>query len=184
MDQLEKMGVTPLNNVAHKISRSPSKRVHMAGILIRKQERVSAKTGNKFAFLQLSDSTGVYEVMIFSETLARSREFLVPGTGLLLYADAEVKDEELRFLGQMIQPLDEAMAEKVRELKIHVDASETVQRLHDILANAEQGNVKIHLYAHLEEHIAELEIKGRFSIPQDTMSVLQKTPGYIKHSEG
>ena len=97
--------------------------------------------------------------MIFSETLARSRDFLVPGTGLLIHADAELKDDELRFLGQMIEPLDKAMAGKVRELKIHVDASETVQRLHDMLKEAGQGNVKIHLYAHLEEHIAELEIK-------------------------
>ncbi len=184
MEQLEKMGVTPLSNVAHKIARSPSKRVQMAGILIRKQERVSAKTGNKFAFLQLSDATGVYEVMLFSETLATAREFLVPGTGLLLHADAEMKDEELRFLAQIIEPLDEAMAVKVRELKIHIDGSETVQRLHDVLKDAGQGNVKIHLYAHLQDHIAELEIKGKYAIPQDTMRALEKTAGYIKHSEG
>lgn len=184
MDQLEKMGVTPLNQVAGKISRSPSGRVHMAGILIRKQERVSAKSGNKFAFLQLSDSTGVYEVMIFSETLARSREFLVPGTALLINADAELKDEELRFLGQIIQPLDEAMAGKVRELKIHVDATEPVQRMHDILKISGSGNVKIHLYAHLEDgHIAEIELKGKYNIPQDMMSMLQKAPGFIKYAE-
>ncbi len=184
MGQLEKMGVTPLSHVAKKISRSPSGRVNMAGILIRKQERVSAKTGNKFAFLQLSDSTGVFEIMIFSETLARSRDFLVPGTGLLIHADAEMKDEELRFLGQIIEPLDEAMAGKVRELKIHVDASETVQRLHDMLKDAGQGNVKIHLYAHLEEHIAEMEIKGRYNIPQDMVRTLEKTAGFVKYSEG
>lgn len=185
MEQLEKMGVTPLNQVAHKISRSPSGRVHMAGILIRKQERVSAKSGNKFAFLQLSDATGVYEVMIFSETLARAREFLEPGTALLINADAEMKDEELRFLGQIIQPLDEAMADKVREIKIHVDATETVHRMHDILKLSGAGNVKIHLYAHLQDgHVAEMELKGKYNIPQDMMSMLQKTPGYIKHSEG
>ena len=184
MDQLEKMGVTPLSQVAAKISRSPSGRVQMAGILIRKQERVSAKSGNKFAFLQLSDSTGVYEVMIFSETLAHSREFLVPGTALLINADAEMKDEELRFLGQIIQPLDEAMAGKVRELKIHVDATEPVQRMHDVLKISGSGNVKIHLYAHLEDgHIAELELAGKYNIPQDMVSMLQKTPGFIRYSE-
>ncbi|HPF78762.1 MAG TPA: DNA polymerase III subunit alpha, partial [Alphaproteobacteria bacterium] len=184
MEQLEKMGVTPLNQVAAKISRSPSGRVHMAGILIRKQERVSAKSGNKFAFLQLSDATGVYEVMIFSETLARAREFLVPGTPLLIRADAELKDDELRFLGQIIEPLDEAMADKVRELKIHVDATEPVQRLHDILAASGQGNVKIHLYAHLDnDHVAEVEIKGKYTIPPDMISLLQKTPGFVKYTE-
>jgi len=76
------------------------------------------------------------------------------------------------------------MADKVRELKIHVDGSETVQRLHDMLKDAGQGNVKIHLYAHLEEHIAEMEIKGKYAIPPEMMRALEKTAGYIKHSEG
>ena len=184
IEQLETKGVTPLANVADKILCSPSGRVSMAGILIRKQERVSAKSGNKFAFLQLSDATGVYEVMIFSETLARSREFLEPGTALLIQADAEMKNEELRFLGQIIEPLDEAMAGKVRELKIHVDASEAVKRMSDVLNTAGQGPVKIHLYAHLDDgNIAEFGIKGRYMIPPEMLSLLQKTPGYVKHSE-
>ena len=99
-EKLEQMGVTPYASVPQAIQHKTSSRLQMAGILIRKQERVSAKSGNKFAFLQLSDATGVYEVMIFSETLARCRQFLEPGTALLLRVDAEMKDDEARFLGQ------------------------------------------------------------------------------------
>jgi DNA polymerase-3 subunit alpha len=183
MEQLEKMNVTPFVNVSAKLSRQSSGRVQMAGILIRKQERVSAKSGNKFAFLQLSDATGVYEVMIFSETLARCREFLEPGTALLVSADGEIKDDEVRFIGQRLEPLEDAVAHKVRELKIHIDASEPVHRIHDLLKIAGKGNVKIHLYAHLKDHIAEMEIKGRYAIPPEMMSVLQKTPGFVKYSE-
>lgn len=182
-EQLLKMGVTPFSQVPSKLARQSSGRVSMAGILIRKQERVSAKSGNKFAFLQLSDATGVYEVMIFSETLARCREFLVPGTALMVKADGEIKEDEVRFLGQRITPLEEEVAHKVRALKIHVDASEVVQRLHDVLATTEQGNVKIHLYAHINDNIAEIELKGRYSIPSDMMSALQKTAGFVKYSE-
>ena len=185
MDQLKKMGVTALADVAQRLKRSPPGRLQMAGILIRKQERVSAKSGNKFAFLQISDATGVYEVMIFSDTLAAAREHLVPGTALLLHVDGENKDDELRFLGQIIRPLDEAMAGKVKELKIHVDASGPVQKLHDALASGEKGNVQIRLYAHLPDgHIAEIALKGKYSIPADMISNLQKTAGFVKYSEG
>lgn len=184
VEQLKSMGVMPLSDVPHSLRRKPSGRVQMAGILIRKQERVSAKTGNKFAFLQMSDSTGVYEVMLFSDTLSTCRDFLIPGTGLLLHVDAEIRDEELRFLAQMIQPLDEAMAGKVKELRIHIDASEPVERLHDVLKTAEKGRVKVSLYAHLPNgHIAEMDIKGRYTIPLDMMSMLQKTPGFVKYLE-
>ena len=184
-EQLEKMGVTPFANAQQKVGSQKSNRLHMAGILIRKQERVSAKSGNKFAFLQLSDATGVFEVMIFSETLARCREYLEPGTALLVNVDADTREEEIRFLGQIIEPLEAAVADKVRSLKIHIDASEPIRHIHDGLKLAGQGYVKVQLYAHLPDgHIAEIDIHGRHAIPPQMMSLLQKSPGYIKHSEG
>jgi DNA polymerase-3 subunit alpha len=184
MKQLEKMGVIPFANVPQELQHKTSSRLQMAGILIRKQERVSAKSGNKFAFLQLSDSTGVYEVMIFSDTLARCRNFLETGTPLLVSVDAEMRDDEIRFTGQNLQPLDEAMAGKVRELRIHVDATEPVARMRDVLNSAQQGPVKVFVHAHLPDgHIAEMALKGRYSIPPEMVSVLQKTPGFVKYSE-
>jgi len=155
------------------------------GIHLKKQERVSAKSGNKFAFLQMSDATGVYEVMIFSDTLARCREFLEPGTALLVNVDADTREEEIRFTGQIIEPLDAAVADKVRAVKIHIDAAAPLQHIKNGIANAGAGNVKIHLYAHLSDgYIAELEIKGRHSIPPELLSLLQKSPGFVKYSEG
>jgi hypothetical protein len=77
------------------------------------------------------------------------------------------------------------MADKVRELKLHFDASEPVERLHDVLKVSGAGNVKIHLYAHLDDgHVAEMVLKGKYSIPPDLISMLQKTPGFVKYSEG
>ncbi|MCI5059715.1 MAG: DNA polymerase III subunit alpha [Alphaproteobacteria bacterium] len=184
MGQLEKMGVVPFARVEDKLSRSSSSRLQMAGILIRKQERVSAKSGNKFAFLQLSDATGVYEVMIFSDTLARSREFLEPGTALLVNVDAQTQNEELRFTGQQIEPLDQALAGKVKEMTIHVDAAAAVEQLHTQLQQAGRGSVKVHLIAHIEGCEAAFDLKGRYSIPSEMISTLQKTPGFVKYSEG
>ena len=50
----------------------------MAGLLLGKQERTSAK-GNRFAFLQLTDQTGMFEATIFSDRLSAAREHLEPG---------------------------------------------------------------------------------------------------------
>ncbi len=184
-EQLEKMGVTSFVKAAQKLSSQKSNRLTMAGILIRKQERVSAKSGNKFAFLQMSDATGVFEVMIFSDTLARYRDILEPGTALQINVDGENRDDELRFTGQIIEPLDAAVASKVKDLQIHLDASEPIQHIYNGIKNAGLGNVKIHLYAYLlDGHIAKIEIKGRHSIPPEMLSLLQKSPGFIKYSEG
>ena len=44
-----------------------------------KQERTSQK-GNRFAFIQLTDASGMYEATIFSERLTQAREMLELGT--------------------------------------------------------------------------------------------------------
>ena len=60
----------------------------LAGIVIGKQERTSKK-GSRFAFVQLSDATGAFEVTCFSETLGRCRHLLDGGKPLLATVGVE-----------------------------------------------------------------------------------------------
>ena len=55
----------------------------MAGVVAARQERKSAR-GNRFAFVQLSDPTGGYEVTLFSEVLEASRDHLEPGAQVVI----------------------------------------------------------------------------------------------------
>lgn len=137
----------------------------MAGILIKKLKKVSAKSGNKFAFLQMSDATGVYEVMIFSETLSKSRPLLEPGNALLLTCDADVKDEQVRLLGQIIEPLDDKLARKLAELNVHIDAAAPIKRLHDLMKVEGQGAVKVSIHAYMDDARREIALNGRWSSP-------------------
>jgi DNA polymerase-3 subunit alpha len=182
--QLERMRIIPFARLLEELDRKPSSRVQMAGILIKKTEKVSAKSGNKFAFLQMSDATGVYEVMIFSETLSASRQFLEPGTALLLTCDADVKDEQVRLLGQTIRPLDETLADRLAELTVHVDAPAPVQKIKDLITIEGHGNVKIMLFAYTNDgKVAEINLKGRWSISPAAINAIRATPGVIRIAE-
>ena len=46
----------------------------LAGVVAGRQERKSAK-GNRFAFAQLSDVSGAYEVTLFSDVLEKAESF-------------------------------------------------------------------------------------------------------------
>ena len=182
--QLEKMKIVPFSRLADELDRKPTNRVQMAGILIKKVEKVSAKSGNKFAFLQMSDATGVYEVMIFSETLSRSRSFLEPGTALLLTVDADTKDEQIRLLGQIINPLDETLAEKLSELAVHIDAAAPAAKIKELISVEGQGNVKVTVYAYMDGgEVAELKVKGRWSMSPAAINAIRATPGVIRIAE-
>ncbi|MGB2439800.1 MAG: DNA polymerase III subunit alpha, partial [Candidatus Puniceispirillaceae bacterium] len=70
--QLDKLKVTPSNQLAQAMRGQISARVRLAGKISSVQERVSAK-GNRFAFVQLTDKAGMFEATFFSEALNAAR---------------------------------------------------------------------------------------------------------------
>ncbi|MEM6897719.1 MAG: DNA polymerase III subunit alpha, partial [Pseudomonadota bacterium] len=77
MAPLKRTGVMTLDDITAKAEGSPLVG-KMAGTVTGRQERKSAR-GNRFAFVQLSDPTGAYEVTMFSDTLETAREHLESG---------------------------------------------------------------------------------------------------------
>ena len=71
--------------------------VKIAGVVVGRQERKSAR-GNRFAFVQLSDFTGNFEVTLFSEVLEKSRNNLESGARIILTAEASFEGEQLKLL--------------------------------------------------------------------------------------
>ena len=72
--QLDKLKVTPSNQLAEAMHGQMNARVRLAGKISSVQERVSAK-GNRFAFVQLTDKAGMCATF-FSEVLNAARPLL------------------------------------------------------------------------------------------------------------
>lgn len=182
-EQLARMNIIPVAEVIDALRHRNSSRVQLAGILLKKQERI-AKSGNKFAFLQISDPSGVFEVMIFSETLARTRGFLEPGASLLVTADAEVNEDQLRLTGQDVKPLDQAVAHKLAEVHVHMDAPAPAAKVKELLAIEGAGAVKVFLHAHLPDGTqAEIVIHGRHAVSAAAIHAINRTPGILRVEE-
>ncbi|MDY0028584.1 MAG: DNA polymerase III subunit alpha [Pseudobdellovibrionaceae bacterium] len=137
--QLERMRIVNYAKVEAMLQDRPVCRVQMAGVLLKKSEKISAKSGNKFAFLSLSDSSGVYEVILFSEVLSRSRDFLEVGKSLLLTADAETKEDQVRMMVQDIKPLDDILIDKVHEVVLDFSETDNMDQLKAALDKAGDG---------------------------------------------
>lgn len=76
------------------------------------------KTGNKMGIVGLSDPTGHYEAILFSEALAQYRDLLEPGKAVLLFLAANAEGDEVRARIQTVEPLDEAAAKQQKGLRI------------------------------------------------------------------
>ncbi|MBO9447215.1 DNA polymerase III subunit alpha [Ruegeria sp. R14_0] len=135
MPALKRKQVLTLDEVTEK-ARSGPLIAKMAGVVAGRQERKSAR-GNRFAFAQLSDPTGAYEVTLFSETLEKSREFLETGAQVVLTAEATMEADQLKLLGRSVGPVDSVVAEAgATGLRIFVDQPQVLPTVAKVLEDA------------------------------------------------
>ena len=170
---LAKLGVRRYNEFEILAQRGATA-ARLAGIVIAARERRSQK-GNKFAFATFSDATGQFEAVIFSDTLAASRELLEPGTPVIVGIEAERDGETLKMRVQSLEALDKAAANVPRNLKLVLDGKNVASNatgLSEISGRLQSrprgGEVRIVLP--LDDRRCEMEfvLPGRYDVsPQE-----------------
>ncbi len=139
MSALKRRDVKTLTEITALAERGPLV-AKIAGSVSAKQERKSAK-GNRFAFVSLSDPTGLYEVTVFSDTLEAARDNLEPGKNVVLTVEANLEGETLKLLARAAQPIDQVAAEAgAQALRIHLNRAEAVPSIANLLAKVEGRN--------------------------------------------
>ncbi|WP_114391783.1 DNA polymerase III subunit alpha [Oleisolibacter albus] len=153
---LQRLKVVRFADLSKSIREGKATRVRMAGIVIARQER-TAKSGNRFAFVSLSDASGVYEVTLFAEALAPAREMLEAGNAVLITVDVQQNGEELRLTGGHVQSLEEEVAKTAAGLKVLLDQPQAVEALHTTLQRLPAGRGKVLVTLELED-LQEVDI--------------------------
>ncbi|MDX2142438.1 MAG: DNA polymerase III subunit alpha [Rhodospirillaceae bacterium] len=156
--------------------------IRMAGTVVAKRERVG-KRGNKYAFVMLSDDTGTFEVTMFSEVLSSARELLDSGAPVLLTLDAQLEEERVRLLCSRADPLEKALAARLKNLKLSVNTLLPVPELQELLAKDGRGNGRITLAARSNGHWIEIPLPGRYAIQPKTLAGLKNIPGVTEIRE-
>ena len=130
--------------IAEVLSRAKEGLVMMGGAVIGKKERTSAK-GNRYAFVQMSDPTGVYEVTVFSETLNQAREFLEVGEALFVKAAVSFEGETPRFTVQSLEPLAQKAANTACGMRVIVGDATPLAPLKEVLEREGKGRGEVEI---------------------------------------
>lgn len=175
---LKRMGVILSADLNDRLRERPHYKGQMAGVLLKKAEKVSAKTGNKYAFLQMSDPSGVFEGMMFSEELARTREMLVAGESLMLTVDAEMRDDNMRVTIQSVQKLNDAMAMQPRKCIVKLTDPSSLPQMKNIVTTEGPGVSTLMLNIPANDgNTAEMIVPGRWKLSAAAIASIRKLSG-------
>ncbi|UGV28962.1 DNA polymerase III subunit alpha [Rhodopseudomonas boonkerdii] len=152
----------------------------VAATVVSRQER-RTKTGNKMGIMGLSDPTGHFEAILFSEGLAQYRDVLEPGAAVLLQLGAELQGEDVRARVIHAEPLDAAAAKTQKGLRIVMKDTKALDSLEKRLQRQigpgnGGGDVSIVLRLDLQTEV-EFKLDGRFVVSPQIAGAIKAVTG-------
>ncbi len=184
---LKRQRVETLKDLAGKVRGGPIT-AKIAGTVASRQERKSAR-GNRFAFVQLSDPTGIYEVTVFSDTLEAARDLLEPGRNVVLAVEAEPDGDQVKMLARGVQAVDDAIVGAAAAgLKIFVSDEAAIAsvatRLNDSAQNGGRSRGPVNLVLMHPGLPGEVEVSlpDHYPITPQIASAIRHVPG-VAHIE-
>jgi DNA polymerase-3 subunit alpha len=153
----------------------------MAGVIRRRQERPS-QSGEKFAYVTLSDPTGEFEVMFMPEALRTYRDVLEPGRSVMIKVRARSREGEVRFIGDEAEPMDKALESTMSGLRVHLAPDpQTLGSVRKRIeaARSDRGGELIIVAALGLGREVELRLPGRFSLDASLRGALKTAPGVM-----
>jgi len=175
---LERIGVIRCADLPAGLAANAAARFKLAGIVIGKKERTSAR-GSRFAFVQMSDPSGLFEVTVFSEMLSQARGLLDSGQPLVVTVDARSGEESLRLIAQTIEPLGAVVADAAAGLRVFLGEMRALSSLKSVITREAGGRGRVTVVLDLPSREVEIAIPGGFKVDPRMRAAVKSLPGII-----
>ena len=154
-------------------------RIKIAGVVAAKQERRSAN-GNRFAFVSVSDASGLIEFAMFSELLNLKREILEVGNSVVLDVDVLVDGDSVKVTAQTCDLLDQVLSNQAIGLKIYMRDLDNIDIVKDLIQTEGRGQSPVHLVMELDEdREAEIVLNDRYKLTPAIRKALKSLSGVV-----
>ncbi len=158
---LEGLSVTPSAQVAQQV-KAGVVRFRLAGVVLSVRER--GPGAKRYAFIQLSDPSGSFEVAAFRETYGDGRAVLEPGRPVLVTAQARIEGEEVRLSAQGFDDLDARLAKSMTGLAVYLDDPAALEPLAALLAKRKEGAGHIALFVETGGGTVEIALPRAYAL--------------------
>jgi len=173
---LRRLGTTACALV-ESVAQAGVTRVRLAGTVAAQKERVT-RTGNRMAWVRITDASGSCEVTLFAEVLSRSRDLLASGSNVLVTADLRQDGEALRVTAQDVAGLDQAASNAGAAMRIWLRETASVPHIRELLGREGSGKGRVILVPRLgTTQTVEIALPGGFNVTPRLAQALKVIPG-------
>ena len=148
----------------------------LAGTISSRQER-NTRRGGKMGVVNVSDPTGHYEAVLFSEGLGLYRDLLEAGRSVVLMVSAELREDEVSIRIQSVKPLEDETGKALKGLRIYLEDEAPIARLGSAVEADGQGTVSLVLRSGGRE--VEIELPGKRLVSNDVRAAALALPGVL-----
>ncbi|MHA1566833.1 MAG: DNA polymerase III subunit alpha [Alphaproteobacteria bacterium] len=182
---LKRLGVVPAGSLLATVQGiGGTAPVKLAGVVLGKQVRTSQK-GSRYAFVQLSDPSGVVEIMLFSEILAEAEGLLDGDKPLLITASARLDDDQVKLNGQRVALLEEAAADTAMGMQIWLGDPGSLKSLKGLIEREAmgKGKGKVSIVVPTEDQEIQIALKGGFKCGPEIQAAIRSLTGIVEVQE-
>jgi len=162
---IQKLGLKNCSQIMQGIELGDTIKASVAACVESVQKRIAKASGNKYAFVSLSDSAGAVEAMIFSDGLVKYEDVLNSGLPVFVKLSIDKQDPEKdpRIMIESVKILDEAIAEQSKGVIIYLNSVPAVNAVKQILSKDKKGTNKVYLVPEVKEWEVKIELAGGYA---------------------
>ena len=173
---LQKMRVQTWAEFAESVRNGATAGRLAATVTARQERRI--RSGNRMAIFQLSDPTGSFEAIMFSDGLSEYRELLEPGRSVVVLVSAEDRPEGVSVRIQSAESLDNVMA-GLKQIRVFVRDEEPLASVAKHLTGKGDGEASLVLLLEKGREV-EMRLPGRYPVNPRIASALRAVKGVVQ----
>ena len=130
--------------------------------------------------VQLSDSTGQFEAVLFSEGLAQYRDLIEPGQSVVITVAAEDRPEGINLRVQTMQSLDDEASRMQKALRVYLRDAKPLNNIASQLGMRGDGEVSFILIKPDGQGEVEIGLPDRYRLSPQIASAMRAVPGVVE----
>jgi len=151
---------------------------NLAGTVTSLQIR-RTRTGNRMGIMQISDPTGQYEAVLFSESLEKYRDLLEAGQSVVLNVEAENKPEGISLRINSVKSLESQASKIQRQLYVFVRDEKPLSGIAERINKPGEGSVSL-IVLHAEgKREVEIGLPGKHLVSPQIAGAIKAIPGVV-----